>query len=56
MQAAQKAAFEIYEKNASKDGSFQEVYQQWKKFREQVFNWNKVNELSFAQFSFSNSQ
>ncbi|WP_275670318.1 MULTISPECIES: hypothetical protein [Okeania] len=33
--------------------SFNEVYQQWKKFREQVFNWNKVNELSFAQFSFN---
>ncbi|NEO52462.1 MAG: TRAP transporter substrate-binding protein [Okeania sp. SIO3B5] len=54
MEAAQKAAFEIYEENASKDGSFKEVYQQWKKFREQVFNWNKVNELSFSQFSFNN--
>ena len=55
MQAAQKAAFEIYEENASQNGSFKEVYQQWKKFREQVFNWNKINELSFAQFSFNNS-
>ncbi|NES05499.1 MAG: TRAP transporter substrate-binding protein [Okeania sp. SIO2F4] len=54
MEASQKAAFEIYEENASKDTSFKEVYQQWKKFREQVFNWNKVNELSFAQFSFNN--
>ncbi|RQH21669.1 ABC transporter substrate-binding protein, partial [Okeania hirsuta] len=53
MQAAQKAAFQIYEENASKNGSFKEVYQKWKKFREQVFNWNKVNELSFAQFSFN---
>ncbi|NES05734.1 MAG: ABC transporter substrate-binding protein, partial [Okeania sp. SIO2F4] len=52
MEAAQKSAFEIYEENASKNGSFQEVYQQWKKFREQVFNWNKINELSFSQFSF----
>ncbi len=52
MEAAQKAAFEIYQENASKNGSFKEVYQQWKKFREQVINWNKVNELSFAQFSF----
>jgi len=54
MQAAENAAFEIYEENASKDGSFKEVYQQWKRFRQQVFNWNKVNELSFAQFSFNN--
>ncbi len=41
------------EENASQNGSFKEVYQQWKKFREQVFNWNKINELSFAQFSFN---
>ncbi len=54
MKAAQKATFEIYEENASKNGSFKEVYQQWKKFQEQIFNWNKVNELSFAQFSFNN--
>ncbi|NER06737.1 MAG: ABC transporter substrate-binding protein, partial [Okeania sp. SIO3C4] len=55
MEAAQKAAFEFYEESASQDRSFKEVYQQWKKFREQVFNWNKVNELSFAQFAFNNS-
>ncbi|MDY7004990.1 MAG: TRAP transporter substrate-binding protein [Cyanobacteriota bacterium] len=56
MEAAQKAAFEFYEESASQDGSFKEVYQQWKKFREQVFNWNKVNELSFSQFSFLDSK
>lgn len=50
MQAAQKAAFELYEENAGKDATFKEVYQQWKTFREQVFQWNKVNELSFANF------
>ena len=50
MAAAQKATFEIYEENASKNESFKKVYQQWKKFREQVFNWNKVNELSFTLF------
>ncbi len=54
MEAAQKAALEVYEENSIQNGSFKEVYQQWKKFREQVFNWNKVNELSFAQFSFNN--
>ncbi|NES74085.1 MAG: ABC transporter substrate-binding protein, partial [Okeania sp. SIO2D1] len=55
MEAAQKAAFEIYEENSSKNGSFKEVYQQWKKFREQVFNWNKINKLSFAQFRLTSS-
>ncbi len=55
MQAAQKVTFEIYEENASQNSSFQAVYQQWKKFREQIFNWNKVNELSFSEFSFSSN-
>ncbi len=52
MQAAQKAAFKIYEENSRQNEDFQEVYQQWQKFREKVYNWNKVNELSFAQFAF----
>ncbi|MEB3340554.1 TRAP transporter substrate-binding protein [Okeania sp.] len=52
MEVAQKFTLEILEENASKDQGFKEVYEQWQKFREQVFNWNKVNELSFAQFSF----
>ena len=56
MAAAQKATFEIYEENARKNESFKKVYQQWKKFREQVFNWNKVNELSFTLFVEQNQQ
>ena len=56
MAAAQKATFEIYEENSSKNESFKKVYQQWKKFREQVFNWNKVNELSFTLFVEQNQQ
>lgn len=50
MQAAQKAAFDLYEENASEDPTFKEVYEQWKQFREQVSQWNQVNELSFARF------
>jgi len=50
MQAAQKAAFELYEENASQEPVFKEVYDQWKQFREQVTQWNQVNELSFARF------
>lgn len=52
LQAAQQAAVEIYEENASQDASFKEVYQQWKEFKKLVFNWNETNELSFARFAF----
>ncbi|VEP14572.1 conserved hypothetical protein [Hyella patelloides LEGE 07179] len=51
LQAAQKAAFEIYEENASQSPAFQEIYQQWSKFRSLVFQWNTINELSFSNFT-----
>lgn len=50
LQAAQKAAFEIYEANASKSPAFQEIYQQWNEFRSLVSQWNKINELSYSNF------
>ncbi|MEB3340553.1 TRAP transporter substrate-binding protein [Okeania sp.] len=54
LEAAQKAAVEFYEEKAGEDASFKEVYEQWKNFREQVYKWNAINELSFAQFTFNN--
>lgn len=37
---------------ASKDATFKSIYEQWKSFREQIYQWHQVNELSFAQSSF----
>lgn len=51
LQAAQTAAFELYENDASQDATFREVYLQWKAFRSQVYQWNRVNELSFSSFA-----
>ena len=48
--AAQKASFEIYEENAAKNPTFKEIYQQWNEFRSSVSQWNKINQLSFANF------
>ena len=53
MQASQTVSFEFLEENASQDTTFKEVYQQWKGFRQQVFDWNRVNELSYANFAMS---
>ena len=47
---AQKVSLDIYETNASKDSSFQEIYQQWKSFKESIIKWNSINELSYAEF------
>lgn len=51
MQAAQKASFDLYEESAGKDATFKQVYEQWKQFRSQIYQWNKINELSFSEFS-----
>ncbi|MDJ0533622.1 MAG: TRAP transporter substrate-binding protein [Xenococcaceae cyanobacterium MO_207.B15] len=50
LQAAQAAALEIYQENASKDNSFRQIYEQWDEFRTSVSQWHKINELSFANF------
>ena len=53
MEAAQKATAELLDEEASKDSQFKEIYEQWKGFRQQVYEWHKINELSFGQFSFA---
>ncbi|CCH65747.1 TRAP transporter solute receptor, unknown substrate 6 [Richelia intracellularis HM01] len=51
MEAAQKATLEIFEENAIKDAQFKQIYKQWKEFRDKIYRWNRVNELSFANFT-----
>lgn len=50
LQAAEKEAFALYEENASKDATFRQVYQQWQQFREQIYQWNRINQLSYDSF------
>jgi TRAP-type mannitol/chloroaromatic compound transport system substrate-binding protein len=52
LQAAQKTSFDLYEENAAKDKTFKEVYTQWQQFRKEIYKWNAINELSFANFSY----
>jgi TRAP-type mannitol/chloroaromatic compound transport system substrate-binding protein len=50
MKAAQKASSEILDDIATKNSSFKQIYEPWKAFRENANNWNRINELSFANF------
>lgn len=50
LQAAQKEAFELYEENSSQNAAFKQVYEQWKQFRDSVFRWNRINQLSYDNF------
>lgn len=50
LMAAQQEAFALYDETASQDAVFKEVYTPWKEFRDNVYNWNRINELSFDRF------
>ena len=39
LRAANKAAFELYEAEAAKNPAFKKLYEPWKKFREQQYEW-----------------
>ncbi|MEB3282637.1 MAG: TRAP transporter substrate-binding protein [Lyngbya sp.] len=52
LQAAENVTFELYEEKASQDPTFKQIYQQWKAFRSQVYQWHRVNELGFVSFAF----
>lgn len=45
LDAARKAAFELYEAKAAEDPEFKAVYEQWLAFRKQVQGWNFTNEF-----------
>ena len=54
LSSSYQAAFEMYEEMASEDKDFRHIYEQWKIFRTQIYGWNKMNELSFADFAMNN--
>ena len=49
MAAAEQAAFALYDELAAKDADFATVYTEWKKFRERIYAWHNINEVSFAR-------
>ena len=53
--ASYQAAFELYDEIASEDTQFNTIYQSWKTFRSEIYQWNRVNELSFADFVMNQS-
>ena len=51
LQSAQKSSFELYEEIALENSSFRQVFDQWKQFRQQIFQWNAINILSYEDFA-----
>ncbi len=48
-----KATFEVYDDYASKDATFREIYTHWQSFRKEIYAWNRLDDMSFADFAFT---
>jgi TRAP-type mannitol/chloroaromatic compound transport system substrate-binding protein len=55
MDAAYKAAFEVYDETAAGNPKFKKVYDAWKPFREEQDLWFRVAENTFDNFVFAKS-
>ncbi|MEO1521897.1 MAG: TRAP transporter substrate-binding protein [Cyanobacteria bacterium J06633_2] len=52
MAVAREASFDLYEELASGDSSYNKIYTEWKKFREESNQWFSTSELGFTDFAF----
>ena len=53
MEAALKAASELYAQEAAKNPAFRKIYEPWKRFRNDEFQWFRVAEASYDNFAFN---
>ncbi len=56
LEAAQSAAFALYDEFSQQDPDFKAVFDGWKVFREGIQSWHSSNELAFNQFIGRNYQ
>lgn len=49
MNAAEEVSFALYDELAANDADFAAVYTEWKKFRDRIYAWHNINEVSFAR-------
>jgi TRAP-type mannitol/chloroaromatic compound transport system substrate-binding protein len=53
LNAAETAAFQLYDEFSAKDEDFKKIFAQWKDFRQNVSSWNKTNEFAYVTFLYS---
>ena len=56
MVACYKASQELYEETSAKNAKFKKVYDSWKVFREDQFQWFRVSENTYDNFAFTAAQ
>jgi len=50
LEAAEKAAFALYDELAAGDADFKAIYEPWKVFRDGVQKWHDVNEGTYSRY------
>ncbi|BCP55057.1 ABC transporter substrate-binding protein [Kaistia sp. 32K] len=53
LDAAYRASFELYAELAAKSPSFKTIYEPWKHFRDEMYQWYRVAEHAFDSFGFA---
>jgi TRAP-type mannitol/chloroaromatic compound transport system substrate-binding protein len=53
LEAAEKAAYEVYDEMGAKSAHFKRIYPEWKKFRDEQFLWFRVAEQTYDNYSFN---
>jgi TRAP-type mannitol/chloroaromatic compound transport system substrate-binding protein len=53
LDAAQTAAFALYDGFASSDPSFGAIFEGWKAFRDGIYAWNNTNQFQFESYLYS---
>jgi len=53
LEAAYKAAFQLYDETAAASPNFKKVYDSWKQFRDEEYLWFRVAENPFENFVYS---
>ncbi|TAK84752.1 MAG: twin-arginine translocation signal domain-containing protein [Betaproteobacteria bacterium] len=56
MEAAYKAAFDLYDELSDKSPHFKRIYSAWRKFRDEEYLWFRVAENTFDNFVYSHSR
>lgn len=50
LEACQREAFALYEEMAQENPTFKQIFEQWQQFRQDIYQWHRVAELSFGSF------
>ncbi|NET10413.1 MAG: ABC transporter substrate-binding protein [Symploca sp. SIO2B6] len=53
LDAAYKEAFDLYDELSAQDETFKKVYEHWREFRNKVYRWDLINEISYANYTFN---